>query len=118
MKQTTVIIFTLVTLCASTVAVGELPDPTRPLGGRPAAPVSTPVPTQAPASVLQSILVSPQRRLAIISGRTVGVGDRVGDAVVAEILPYEVVLQRDGREIRMRLLSHLNKQAVAQTVEK
>ena len=102
---------------AGTAAViGELPDPTRPLSGRTVAPSPTPVPVQAP-SVLQSILVSPQRRLAVISGRTVRVGDHVGDAVVTEILPYEVVLQRNGQEVRMRLMSRLNKQAVNPIVE-
>ena len=98
--------------------IGELPDPTRPLSGRTVAPSPKPAlaPVQAP-SVLQSILVSAQRRLAVISGRTVRVGDQVGDAVVTEILPYEVVLQRNGQEVRMRLMSRLNKQAVNPIVE-
>lgn len=100
--------------CATAGAIGvsELPDPTRPLGGRAPAPARAPAPVQAAPDVLQSILVSPQRRLAVISGRMVGVGDRVGDSEVVEILPYEVVLQRSGREVRMRLMSRLNKQMV------
>lgn len=119
MKRITAIIFALFAICTTSAAVvGELPDPTRPLGGRVMAPAPTPAPVQAPASVLQSILVSPQRRLAVINGRTVGIGDHVGDAVVAEILPYEVVLHRNGQEVRMRLMSRLNKQAVNRTVEK
>ena len=96
---------------SAAIGVGELPDPTRPLGGRVvAAPVRIPV--QAPPNILQSILVSPQRRQAVISGRTVGIGDRVGDAQVIEILPYEVVLQRGGQEVRMRLMARLNKQVI------
>jgi len=119
MKRIAAITFALFGACTTSGAavLGELPDPTRPLSGRTVAPASTPVPAQAPVSVLQSILVSPQRRLAVISGRTVSVGDHVGDAVVAEILPYEVVLQRAGQEVRMRLMSRLNKQAVNRTKE-
>lgn len=118
MKRLVAITLLLFTACATSGAVvGELPDPTRPLGGRTVAPAPTPAPVHVPASVLQSILVSPQRRLAVISGRTVSVGDHVGDAVVVEILPYEVVLQRSGQEVRMRLMSRLNKQAVNRTKE-
>ncbi len=92
--------------------LGDLPDPTRPLGGHTVVRTPTPAPVQAAPNVLQSILISPQRRLAVISGKTVTVGEAVGDAVVTEILPYEVVLQRGGQEIRMRLMSRLNKQTV------
>lgn len=114
MKRILVIIFVLFSDCtlAGAIGVGELPDPTRPLGGRAAAPARAPAPVQPAPDVLQSILVSPQRRLAVISGRMVGVGDRVGDSEVVEILPYEVVLQRSGQQVRMRLMSRLNKQAV------
>ncbi|MBI3775359.1 MAG: general secretion pathway protein GspB [Gammaproteobacteria bacterium] len=104
----------LFTACAPSWAVvlGELPDPTRPLGGRAATPLPAPAPVQAPANILQSILIAPQRRLAMINGRMLSVGDHLDDAVVTEIQPYEVVLQRGGQEVRMRLLSRLNKQAV------
>ncbi len=119
MQRILAIIFVLFAACTTSVAavLGELPDPTRPLGGRTVAPAAIPPPIQAPVSVVQSILVSPQRRLAVISGRIVSVGDQLGDAVVAEILPYEVVLQRGGKEERMRLMSRLNKQAVNRTKE-
>ncbi len=95
---------------ADAADVTDLPDPTRPLGGhmatpKPAAPPATPAPP-----VLQSILLSPQRRLAMINGRTVSVGEQVGDAQVVEILPYEVVLKRGAQEVRLRLVMRLNKQ--------
>ena len=115
MKQIVATLLLLFAACTvSGAGVVDLPDPTRPGGGRTVAPspTPTPIPVQAPASVLQSILISPQRRLAIINGRTVSIGDSVGDAVVVEILPYEVVLQRNGQEVRMRLMMRLNKQAV------
>lgn len=73
-------------------------DPTRP----PAIPTTIPGGGETAATagpVLQSVLVSPGRRVAIISGQTVKVGDKYGDAVVVEIAEGEVVL-RSGRELR------------------
>jgi len=75
-----------------------LPDPTRPPGAGPA------------ASGVQSILISPRGKQAVVHGRTVGVGDRVGDAVIVDIQPYEVILHRGGNESRMRLVPRLEKQ--------
>lgn len=77
-----------------------LPDPTRPSGWHGG---------EAPRAGVQSILVSPQRKVAVVNGRTVTVGDRVGDAVVVDIRPYEVILNRGGRESRMRLVPRLDK---------
>ena len=80
--------------------MGDLPDPTRPhrasTGG-------------APPSGVQSILISPQRKVAVVHGRTVTVGDRVGDAVVTDIRPYEVILNRGGRESHLRLVPRMDK---------
>ncbi|HVL76238.1 MAG TPA: MSHA biogenesis protein MshK [Noviherbaspirillum sp.] len=79
----------------------SLPDPTRlpsALGqGRVENAVAAPV---ADALALQSILISPQRRLAVIGGRTVAVGDAVGNARVLRIQETEVVL-REGSETRI-----------------
>lgn len=73
-------------------------DPTRPAGG---APVPSGQSLAAPAGPhLQSVLVSPQRRVAIINGETVTVGDMVGEARVVRILESEVVL-RAGDEVRI-----------------
>jgi MSHA biogenesis protein MshK len=79
----------------------SLPDPTRPVMAR-----------QAPAGglALQSTFISPSRRVAVINGRTLGLGERVGDAVIADIRPYEVVLNKNGRETRLRMLPRLAKE--------
>lgn len=79
--------------------LGDLPDPTRPSGAA----------TGGGASGLTSILVKPGRKQAVIHGRTVTIGDRVDDAVVVDIRPYEVILKRGGRESRMRLVPRLDK---------
>ena len=45
----------------------------------------------------------PSRRLAILDGHRVSAGDRVGDAVVAEITPAGVVLDWNGQRILVAL---------------
>lgn len=79
-----------------------LPDPTRPYTGLPAW-------NHRPAGlVLQSTLVSPLQRLAVINGRTFKTGERVDDAVILQIHPYGVILSRAGRRQLLRLLPKLN----------
>jgi MSHA biogenesis protein MshK len=73
---------------------GTLMDPTRPPSvdtealGAPAA---------QPGPRLQSVLISPSRRVAVIDGSAVGVGGKVGDATVASISEGAVVLNFPGR---------------------
>ena len=79
-------------LTASVVAQ-NLPDPTRPPASTlqrigPISPSSRPV--------LQSILISPTRRLAIISGKQVMLGEKFGTATLIKINESSVVL-RDGQ---------------------
>ena len=60
--------------------------------------------------VLQSTLVSPSQRVAIISGQRLAVGDRVQGATVTDIQPYQVTLHRAGRDIALRLTPPLAKE--------
>ena len=74
----------------------NVPDPTRPpasliAGSLVAAPSSGPG--------LQSIMISSGRRLAVIGGQTVQVGDKLGDARVVKIAEGEVVLN-NGKELQ------------------
>lgn len=85
-------------------------DPTQPMGRM--AP-SHAAPSRPRGPVLQSTLVSPQRRLAVISGKQVRVGDTVNGAVVTEISQYEVKIKQGGRETTLRLLPKLNKEQEA-----
>jgi MSHA biogenesis protein MshK len=76
--------------CTNAVAQsGQLTDPTRPpiVGGE--SPVAT---APKPGPTLQSILISPSRRVAVINGSAVGIGGKVGDATVASISEGAVVL--------------------------
>lgn len=82
-------------LCVGTASQGQtLPDPTRP-------PASVILQGDHPETVnvpvLQSVLISPTRKLAIISGKQVMVGELFGTARVIRISDNEVVLQ-DGKD--------------------
>jgi MSHA biogenesis protein MshK len=76
---------------------GRLVDPTRPpTVGTQAVPDAEGVPPQGPQ--LQSVLISPARRVAVISGTTVALGGRYGEATVSAINEASVLLQyRNGR---------------------
>ena len=74
-----------------------LSDPTRP-------PTHSGVMVSRGGLVLQSTLVSPERQVAVISGQSLTVGGRVGNAEVIAIRPYEVVIRRSGKESTLRIL--------------
>jgi MSHA biogenesis protein MshK len=76
-------------------AQGALPDPTRP----PAASVDEgtrtgPARDTRPGHRVQSVLISPERKLAVIDGRTVLLGGRIDDATVVAITETGVTLRR------------------------
>lgn len=54
--------------------------------------------------VLESTMISPERKLAMINGRVVGVGGRINGAVVTSITPYAVTLRKGKRNINLRLV--------------
>lgn len=85
-------------ICALSIAsaTAEIMDPTRPAGAPAAA-------STAPTRGLQSTLVSPERKLAVIDGKRVGIGDKIGGASVVEIGPYHVVLKRGMERSTLKL---------------
>ncbi|NBB91655.1 MAG: GspB domain-containing protein, partial [Gammaproteobacteria bacterium] len=56
---------------------------------------------------LQSILLAPERRIAIIDGQRLRVGDRLDNAEVRAIEPGRVVLERAGERIELNIDTHL-----------
>lgn len=56
---------------------------------------------------LQSILLAPERRIAIIDGQRLRVGERLDDAEVQSIEPGRVVLERQGERIELTIDTHL-----------
>jgi len=72
-----------------TAAAETLPDPTMMPAG-----VSAPVPAGAtPDNGLQSIIIAPGRRAAIINGQTVEQGGKYGDARLIRVNESSVVLR-------------------------
>lgn len=86
----------------------DLADPTRPPNAPSAAAgESTPVGTQ-----LQSVLISQGRRLAIINGKSVALGDAVGESRVVKITETEVVLQKGTETEVLKMYPGIEKQPV------
>jgi MSHA biogenesis protein MshK len=96
-------------LCAG---AENLADPTLPPAslGQPESSHSAPV---ASGPVLQSVLVSAGRKVAVISGQTVTLGGKFGDAVVVKITEGEVAL-RTGNDVKiLKLFPGMEKRASA-----
>lgn len=72
-------------------------DPTRPPPGFDTAPATANEAEGAGAMTLQSVMISPTRKAAIISGVMVKLGEKYGDAVLVRVAENEVVL-RSGNE--------------------
>lgn len=82
---------------------GTLVDPTRPPM---VALESAEAESAKPAGPrLQSVLISPSRRVAVISGSTVVQGGRYGSATVAEITEGSVLLRYTDRRETLHLIS-------------
>ncbi len=79
---------------------GALEDPTRPPGLPPPAAAAAAPP---PHYQLTSILIAQQRRIAVVNGRQVQVGDRVDGARVEAIAPDRVTLRKGERPIELSL---------------
>jgi len=84
--------------------LSKLPDPTRPYRSEVGARETVTGPE------LQSTMISPTFRRAIISGRTYKQGDKIDGAVITVIQSYEVTLRQGGQETRLRLLPRLTKE--------
>ncbi len=83
-----VVVLTLAAACQMVAA--EIVDPTRPI-------VYTESAVRGTGNLrLESVLFSGNRQVAIVNGRVVGVGDRVGDAKVVRIHPGGVAVRQAG----------------------
>ena len=88
-----------------------LVDPTRPPPGYASGDPEVGVPTGGP--VLQSVMISPAGRSAIISGETVRLGQKYRDAVLVRVAENEVVLKGgEGTQV-LKLYPGVEKRDVA-----
>lgn len=102
----------LVFMAASCAFAEQLPDPTRP----PAFIAVGSEQSAAAAPVLQSVLISPTRVVAVISGQTVKVGDKFGEARVIKIAESEVVL-RNGQDVQvLKLFPNVEKRLASSRI--
>jgi hypothetical protein len=107
----------LVLGCLSPAWGQALSDPTRPpqawLAAQPKA-AGTPAAEQdaVPQLHLQSLLIGPSRRYAIIDGQLLGVGDKFKDARVMAVRPAGVVLRSERGTQTLRLFPDVEKRPV------
>lgn len=90
-------------LLASSAALAQGPPGTMRDPMRPPSASHEVVRSEAPPSRLQSVLISPGRKLAVIDGQTVALGARLGDATVVAIAPARVILQTGGTYQTLKL---------------
>jgi MSHA biogenesis protein MshK len=100
------LLFIVLAAVCAVASADNIRDPTRPpspaeirafFGAEPAA--------GHPSYQLQSILLSDERRVAIINGRRVSEGHVINQAEVVTIEPGRVVLRRDGKSIVLTIAS-------------
>lgn len=61
---------------------------------------------------LESVLIAPDRRIAVISGRAVSLGGKVGEARVVRISESEVVLQNGDQRETLKLFPQVEKKSI------
>lgn len=92
-------------------AVESLPDPTRPpdviMGNQGVGEDDGIVPPPVP--VLQSVLLSATRKVAIISGQSVPLGGKFGEARLIKLTSSEAVLRKDGELQVLKLFPDVEK---------
>ena len=98
-----IILLVLMTVFCHVAAAETLKDPTQPANYR-LKDVKGVGTKAAPKWVLSSTLISPARRLATINGKTLAVGERIGDARVLSIESARVALMDGNKEIILELL--------------
>ncbi|TCV84774.1 hypothetical protein [Sulfurirhabdus autotrophica] len=86
-------------------------DPTRPPASL-GIVESGAVASEAQGPVLQSVLISKGRKMAVISGQSVKLGEKFGDARLVRITESEVVL-KSGKDVQtLKLLPEIEKRLV------
>ena len=85
-------------------ALANLPDPTRPSAAADAGRRHANPENQISHLRLESTIISGHRRLAIINGKVLAIGDRIHGARIKDITAYKVVLELKGRLVSLTLV--------------
>jgi len=108
MRRALVLLMCLGMACAARAQSTPLVDPTRPPIVEPERMNDAAAKPAGPR--LESVLISPSRRVAVINGNPMTVGARLGDATVVAISEGSVVLRHaDRKETTLRLLPDVDK---------
>ncbi len=102
-QRLTAICFCAIVPALSCQAQG-LVDPTRPPNAQVLPGEGSGVEEEGAGPRLESVLLAPRRKLAVINGQTVQLGGRFGDAKVVAISETSVVLERSGSRETLQLL--------------
>ena len=95
-------------LCGLTVlacmsAAAQVSDPTRPPSAEELAAWRGQPAAAATRWRLQSVLISGQRRIAVINGNRAAVGQEVEGAVVRAIEPTHAIIETDGETLKLSI---------------
>ena len=86
----------LLTLCLSSINGWSMKDPTRPSSYRYSA-------VESKGLNLESVLISEQRKVAVINGTAVSVGEEIGGAKVVAIEKNNVRVNQHGKTVTLTL---------------
>lgn len=101
----------LLCLLSSVAFAESFVDPTRPPASL-GVVESGAVTSEVKGPVLQSVLISKGRKMAVISGKTVRLGEKFGDARLVRITESEAVL-KSGKDVQtLKLLPEIEKRLV------
>jgi MSHA biogenesis protein MshK len=105
------IVFCAALVLASVARAAPFPDPTQPptaagAAGGDASPIGTQV---------ESILIAPDRRLAVINGEQVTLGSKIAGGAVVRITETEVVVRGADGEQTFRLFPETRRPSAAST---
>jgi len=89
-----------------------LSDPTQPPAATDAVSAPGGAQSSPQLSRLQSVLIAPGRRIAIIDGVTVPLGGKLGDATLVRLSETEAVLRKGGETEVLKLLPGIERKFV------
>ncbi len=113
-----VLLFCLAWMAPGAVLAQSGNDPTRPPAGFDAGVADGGAADSAGGMMLQSVMISPTGRAAIINGVVVRQGEKYGDAVLVRVAESEVVLKSGSESQVLKLYPGVEKRAAAQAPAK
>jgi MSHA biogenesis protein MshK len=102
--------------CSGLAVAAPFADPTRPPNSPDGAPASADGTPAGPR--LESVLIAPDRRIAVISGKQVPLGGKYGEGRVVRITETEVAIREGGATQVLRLFPESERRVQARAEKK